>query len=464
MAEIVVCGGSIIGLATAMLLARDGHEVTVFESDASPVPEVPAEAWDCWDRKGVAQFHQPHNLFSRVRQVLDDDLPGMTEALLDAGCVWVDPIATLPPFITDRTPRPGDDRFRFVTGRRPVVEAAFARAAEEHANVVVRRGDSVIGLGAGAPGAEGVPHADRVRLANGEERSCDLVVDATGRRTKLTEWLKELGAAAPYIESEDSGFVYYTRYFRGPEQPATIGPVLTPFGTISLLTLPGDNNTWSVTVWGASADAALRKLRDPERFTAVVRACPLQAHWLDGEPINGMEVMAGILDRYRRYVVDDRPIASGVVAVGDAWACTNPSAGRGLSVGLLHAQRLRDVVREGLDDPGAVVRRFDAVTEADVTPFYRNQIAADRSRVAEMDALRSGIEPPPPDPQMAAIGAAVLRDPDVFRGVIETVTCLGLPQEVFSRPGFMTKVSALATETPFTAPGPDRAQLLDLLA
>jgi 2-polyprenyl-6-methoxyphenol hydroxylase-like FAD-dependent oxidoreductase len=224
MADIVVCGGSIIGLATAMLLARDGHRVTVLESDASPVPEAPAGAWEEWDRKGVPQFHQPHNVLSRVRQVLDEDLPGMTDALLDAGCVWVDPIASLPRFITDRAPRPGDERFRYVTGRRPVVEAVFARAADQHPNVTVRRGVAVVGLGTGASALTDVPHVDGVRLATGEELRCDLVVDAMGRRTKLAEWLDELGARPPHVESEDSGFVYYTRYFKGPEQPAMIGP------------------------------------------------------------------------------------------------------------------------------------------------------------------------------------------------------------------------------------------------
>jgi flavin-dependent dehydrogenase len=43
--------------------------------------------------------------------------------------------------------------------------------------------------------------------------------------------------------------------------------------------------------------------------------------------------MAGILDRYRRFVVDGAPVVTGYAAVGDAWACTNPSAGRGISVG-----------------------------------------------------------------------------------------------------------------------------------
>lgn len=62
MAEVIVVGGGICGLGLAILLARDGHEVTVLERDADPPPESAASAWDAWTRKGIAQFHQPHNL------------------------------------------------------------------------------------------------------------------------------------------------------------------------------------------------------------------------------------------------------------------------------------------------------------------------------------------------------------------------------------------------------------------
>jgi hypothetical protein len=32
-------------------------------------------------------------------------------------------------------------------------------------------------------------------------------------------------------------------------------------------------------------------------------------------------------DRLRSYVVDGAPVVTGMVSVGDAWACTNPSLG-----------------------------------------------------------------------------------------------------------------------------------------
>ena len=117
-----------------------------------------------------------------------------------------------------------------------------------------------------------------VRTTAGDELHADLVVDAMGRRTKLGEWLTAAGGRPPHTESEECGFVYHSRYFQGPDVPAFTGPPIVGLGTISVLTIPADNGVWSVTVWAASSDTALRNLRHADRFEAVVRACPLQAH------------------------------------------------------------------------------------------------------------------------------------------------------------------------------------------
>lgn len=463
MSSIVVCGAGVVGLSMAMMLARDGHVVTVLESDRDAPPPSPMQAWDAWERKGIAQFHQPHNLFARFRHVCDQELPGIIYELEKAGCVWVDYLHPLPPRFANATPRAEDERLRFITGRRPVVESVFSVAAENQTGVSIRRGVRVAGLLPGPSAFPGTPGTAGVRTASGEEIRADLVVDATGRRTQSASWLAELGGRPPYMESENSGFTYYTRYFTGPSRPQRRGAALTPIGSFSVLTVDGDNDTWSVTLFTSTNDAPLKALRDSELFDAVVRACPLQAHWLDGRAITPVLPMAGVLDCYRRFAVDGEPSITGFAAVEDAWASTNPSAGRGLSLGLLHAQQLRSAVREHLDDPAAFAAAWDACTEEVVTPFYRNQIREDRIRVAEMKAWRTGLEPSPPTPRNAQVMAAAGQDANVLRGLLEIVTCLALPEEVLQRPRIRKRIEAMDPVPPPPAPGPDRQQLLRLL-
>jgi 2-polyprenyl-6-methoxyphenol hydroxylase-like FAD-dependent oxidoreductase len=215
--------------------------------------------------------------------------------------------------------------------------------------------------------------------------------------------LASLGARPPHTDAADSGFAYYTRYFTGPALPALRTLPVTPIGTISVLTLPGDNDTWSVTVFASSRDAPAKELRNADVLTRVIRACPLQAHWLDGQPVTGVMPTAGILDRRHRFVIDGTPVVTGLAAVGDAWACTNPSAGRGLSVGLMHAQQLRQVVLSHLGDPAGFAGAWDERTEASVAPLHWNQIIADRARLAEMTALRENPGYTSPESEMSRL-------------------------------------------------------------
>ncbi|GLR88840.1 hypothetical protein GCM10007857_55530 [Bradyrhizobium iriomotense] len=315
--------------------------------------------------------------------------------------------------------------------------------AQAAPNVTIRRGIRVRELITGASAIPGVPHVTGVRTTSGEEIRADLVIDAMGRRSPACEWIISAGSRSPIEEAEDSNFAYFTRYFSGHQRPRRMGRALTPMGLFSILTLDGDNDTWSITLYTSSKNKAMRALRDTATFHRVVSACPRQAHWLDGEPITPVLLMAGVIDRYRRFVVDGQPVITGFAAVGDAWACTNPSAGRGLSVGLLHAQVLRNVARRHIDDPEAFSREYDAETESQVGPFYRNQIAADRARIAEMNALEEGMPVPAPNPVMAKLLVASSQDADVLRGMIEIAMCVALPQDVIARPRVAAKLAEL---------------------
>lgn len=111
------------------------------------------------------------------------------------------------------------------------MESVFAAAADEEPDVIVRRGTRVAGLLAGPSVARGTPHVAGVVTTGGEELRADLVVDAMGRRTPASEWLVRLGTGRPETQAEDCGFVYYTRYFAGPQLPSLRAAPLTPMGT-----------------------------------------------------------------------------------------------------------------------------------------------------------------------------------------------------------------------------------------
>jgi 2-polyprenyl-6-methoxyphenol hydroxylase-like FAD-dependent oxidoreductase len=470
MGRIVVLGGGVCGLATGVLLARDGHDVDVWERDPEPAPDSVEDAWVSWDRRGVKQFRQPHALQARVKHMLERDLPDVYDNLLSAGAAWVDPLERLPEAIEDRARRPGDERLVSITARRPALEHVLATIAESEPRLRIRRGVAAVELIARRYDRR--PHVTGVRT-DGRAEHFDLVVDAMGRSSPLPTWLKAIHAAPMFEESEDSGFAYYTRFFRTRTagtvpQVRTIG-FLTAVGSFSVLTLPGDSETWSVTLYAAAGDAPLKAFRHADRWEAVVRACPLHVHWLDGEPISEMKIMAGVLDRRRRLVYQGRPIVTGIVLVADSWACTNPSLARGLAFGLDHAARLSDAVRSQLDSPDDLAVEWDAVTEEEFTPWYEATIATDRARLAEIRAYQRDEQPLASADEGAAIRSrlplAATRDATAFRAFMEIVGCLSLPADVFARAALVRAIQATtdSEESPRLA-GPGRAELLALLS
>ncbi|HVC69507.1 MAG TPA: NAD(P)-binding protein [Acidimicrobiales bacterium] len=470
MASIVVTGAGMAGLTTAMLLADDGHQVVVLERDPA-VPPPPAEAWGTWKRRGVVQFRLAHILQPRFRKEAEMALPRVITALEAAGALRLNFVMDAPTELTGGT-RPGDGDFEVVTARRPVVESVIAACADDTPGVTVRRGVAIAGVTTGSKARAGVPHVTGIRTEAGEEIGADLVVDAAGRRSPLPGWLEAAGGRRPDEELEDSGFIYYGRHFRSADGslPPIMGPLLQNYGSISVLTLPADNGTWGIVMVGSAADSALRGLRDTDSWNAVVRSLPFAAHWLDGEPLeDGIQMMAKIEDRHRAFMIDGQPVATGVAAVADAWACTNPSLGRGISMGFLHSLALRDTLRQTPgDDPVALMGAWSDVTEETVEPWYRATVAFDRHRLAEIDAEIRG-EPYRPGDPVWDIGQglrfAAGQDPDCLRAFLSIVGVLESAEEAVARPGVLEKVVALGDGWRHAARfGPSRRELLAMVS
>jgi flavin-dependent dehydrogenase len=108
-------------------------------------------------------------------------------------------------------------------------------------------------------------------------------------------------------------------------------------------------------------------------------------------------------------VVDGRPAATGVVPLADAWACTNPSLGRGMALGLRHAELLREALRQQGDEPSEFARAWDALTEEQLTPWYRETVEENRGVLEQLETSRNGTN-----------GTAAVTSPGALRSALFT--------------------------------------------
>ncbi|MEN9646581.1 MAG: hypothetical protein RL238_3250 [Actinomycetota bacterium] len=398
--QIVVVGGGVAGLGSALVLARQGHDVTVIERDDTPMPTSADDAFE-WDRRGAPQVRHSHAFLARLTTLLRREHPDVYEALIAEGATEMRFGDDLPPTITDFVREPGDDELVMLACRRTTFEWVLRRCALAEGRVTFRTGVGVDGLVTSSTSlVDGVPHVTGVRLADGNTVEGDLVVVAAGRRSALSDWLVDAGTAPVHEEVDDTGIVYFSRFYRlreGQVYPPRTGPIGGDLGYLKYGVFVGDNNSFSVTLATPTADDELRKmLADPVVFDECARQLVATAPWLDGraEPITpDVHVMAGLLNRWRDYAPDGMPVATGVVPVGDAVLCTNPLYGRGCSVAFWGAHLLAEAVAAHTGDPVAIARAYDTALRDEIVPWYRAGVEQDAEARRVAAALLAGDDP-----------------------------------------------------------------------
>lgn len=501
MARILIVGGSVAGLATALALSQDGHEVQVLERDATPLPASPVEAFERWERRGAPQVWHSHAFLARLRNLLATRAPEVLAALHAHGAYDLPFADCLPPSLEDRTPAPGDEELTLFACRRITFEWVLRQQVLTRSGVRWRCGVEVLGFEAEREATTGLPRVTGVQLRSqergeGVERCpADLVIDASGRRSQAVRWLGAIGAAAVDEESEDCGIFYCSRFYRlrpGAAPPANQGVVGADLGYMKFGIFPGDGGIFSITLAAPVDDAPMRALLRETPFEAAARALPAIRDWIDparAEPVTGVRAMAKLRNRRRRFVREGEPLALGLYVVGDAAVCTNPLYGRGCSLAFVHAFALADVLREHGADPRAAALAFDDATRRELLPWYRaardqdreaREVAAAQARGENPDETTSRASGPsapgqPVDPKAFlrsvfrdGLMPALRTDIEVVRAFLRVFNLLVPPDAMMTDPDVMARVLAAwrgrENRPALELPGPERAAMLALLA
>lgn len=480
--KVVVVGGGVSGLGSALALARAGHPVTVVERDDTVMPESADAAFE-WDRRGAPQVRHSHAFLARLRNILIAEYPDVLRDLLAQGATEIRFGEDLPPALTGFEPLDGDAELTMVACRRTTFEWVLRRHALAEGAVTFRTGVGVRGLvtSGGAPR----PVVTGVELEDGSTIEADLTIVAGGRRSPLPDWLAAIGAAPVPEEVEDTGIVYYSRFYRlldGCEPPPRSGPIGGDLGYLKYGVFMGDNRTFSVTLATPTDDDVLRKtLSHTDAFDRCARSLVATAPWMDGraEPLSDqVYVMAGLLNRWRDYVVDGSPLALGVLAVGDAVVCTNPLYGRGCSTGFWGAQLLATAVAAHGDNLAELAVSYDQALRDELLPWYKSTVMqdADARRVAA--AMLVGEDPDADATDPRTFMRSVLRDgllpalqvdAIVLRAFVRTFNLLTSPDAMMTDQAVFNRVLAVWQDRdnrpPMPALGPKhRSQLIELLA
>jgi 2-polyprenyl-6-methoxyphenol hydroxylase-like FAD-dependent oxidoreductase len=476
-----VVGGGVAGLGSALALARRGHSVVVFERDDTPMPATADEAFD-WNRRGAPQVRHSHAFLSRLVLLMKSDYPDVYAQLLAAGATELLFGVGLPPAMKEFDPQPDDEQLTMLACRRTTFEWVLRRAALAEGRVELRTGVAVDGLLHDPVSTP--PRINGVRLDNGERIGCDLVVVATGRRSGLPQWLRDIGCDPGTEVEDDTGIVYFSRFYRlgeGQEFPPRTGPIGGDLGYLKYAVFVGDNRTFSVTLATPTEDDELRRLlTDPEVFDRCARHLVATAPWLDGRavPITaGVHAMGGLINRWREHVVDGEPVATGFIPVGDAVLCTNPLHGRGCATAFWGAHLMVDAVEAHPGDPAQMLVAYDAALRKQIHPWYRASVEqdADARRVAA--ALLAGLDPDANVTDERALMRAVFRDgllpalrrdQVVLRAFFRSLNLLDPPDAMIKNPDVAGRVLAVWQDRdnrpPEPALGPKtRAELLSLV-
>ncbi len=475
------------GLAAAVALQRPGRRVTVLEAETLPECATPLEAFEQWDRRGAPQVRHSHAFLARLHNLIAERVPDLYASLMEHGAEAMRFTDIARERFGEDALLPEDDEITLLACRRLTFDWVLRRYVADLDGLDHRTGVKVSGLEAHR-NDDGRLRVTGVRLdddAGGELIEADLVIDATGRNSRLKHWLADIDAPPMNEETEPCGIFYCSRFYRikeGAERPPQGGPIAGDLGYMKYAVFQGDSDIFSVTLAASPKDDDMRRVRDADVFHTVASNLPSAAAWLDAdvsEPVSDVYVYANLKNTRRHFVEEGEPRALGLFPIGDAMLHANPLAGRGCTIGWVSAYLLADAWNEAEGDALAFARTLDEAITHEIVPAWRALRDQDRATAELAEAEDTGTDPfafqredgtIDPKAYMRSVmrdGLVPALDEDivVLRAFMRVFNLLTAPTDLMKNPDLFARVLAVwnaRDQRERKKLGPDRSEMVAL--
>ena len=425
----VVIGASLAGLLAARVLHDHFDEVIVLDRDA--LPEGNAH------RKATPHTLHAHGLLARGRQVMEQLFPGITDE-------WVAQGARLGDLQSQLVFCAGHMRFaqahsgvQGVAVGRTVIEGTVRRRV-----LALPRVRACTGVDARALQAS----ADRSRitgvqvhnLAGGDplHLNAALVVDASGRGSRLPMWLQTLGYDAPREQRVKVDIRYATVYLEreashAPGMEAVLCAATPEHPRIGVM-LAQEGQRWVATLGGYGNDAPpldTAGFVERAQHMAGEIGSTVRAARFAGEPMGYRFAHS----QRRRYEQLGR-FPDGLLALGDSVCSFNPIYGQGMTVAACEVLALSDCLAQG---EAALARRFFRRAARIVDVAWDTAVSADLA-IDSVEGERT-LAVRLINAYVARVFRAAQDDPAVGRAFLEVAHLLAQPQSLM-RPAIVARV------------------------
>jgi 2-polyprenyl-6-methoxyphenol hydroxylase-like FAD-dependent oxidoreductase len=245
-----------------------------------------------------------------------------------------------------------------VSATRPFIEDGLRRRVAALPNVSTERGMVVETLVYGGGRVRGVRAFDGT---SSRELLADLVVDCSGRASRASLWMEEIGYRPPEVVEVRCDVRYGTTVLprREGDLDGTFAVVIEspPDGKHAAFLIPVEGDRWLVTIaacFGAEAPT------EPESFLSIAAGLPapeVEQVLRKAGPIESVATHRMITSKRRRYEKLSQ-VPPGFVALGDAICSFNPVYAEGMSASALQAVELGACLDEVRDDDARLAQQF----------------------------------------------------------------------------------------------------------